>query len=172
MKIVYNGSANDYNLDEIKQEIAEFREIKPEQVSDNDVDDYIYETIQQDWEFFISDCEDEENIPVVVTGYFMSWKGPQEGGKVYPNLKQAVRNIILNDSSPVFSFNDDNVFVLDETHHDAPVSGNHYEFRVLTKKGNSYYQNHKEDDRRELCEHLINTEGLTRNVNPKIFGMQ
>lgn len=134
------------------------------------VEEWIPETVEWEWEDFISQCEDETKNHCLVTGHFMSWMGPQAGGKVYKDLATAVRSIIMDDSHPVFSINDDGNLVLDETHHDAPVSGNHYEFLILTASGERYYANHYNDDRRTLCENL-KLNGKTRKVNTKIFGL-
>lgn len=134
------------------------------------VEDWLQENTEYEWEDFLNECEDEEKHHCLVTGYFMSWMGPQEGGKVFKDLASAVSDVLMDgDSHPVFSINDEGVLVLDETHHDAPTSGNHYEFRILTKKGEKYYERHQDDDRRTLCE-ALKLQGRTRNVNIKIFG--
>jgi len=173
-KIVFILDSSDYNLDEIKQGIAEGNDRNIEDVSDDEAYDEISYLLEEDWHNFLSECGNEKDMPVVVTGYFMSWMGPQRGGKVYSSLKDACSNIIMDESTPIWpiwSFDDNGVFVLNETHHDAPCSGNHYEFRVLTAKGNQYYKKHIDDDRMNLCETLANNSEYNRNVNPKIFGM-
>lgn len=135
------------------------------------VEEWLQRTTEWDWEDFLDQCKDEENHHCLITGYFMSWMGPQEGGLIYNTLAEAVQNIIMDgDSHPVFSINDDENLILDETHHDAPCAGNHYEFSILTPKGERYYNNHKDDDRRKLHE-ALKKEGRTRKVNIKIFGM-
>lgn len=134
------------------------------------VQEWLQDNVEWEWRDFVEQCEDEENHHCLVTGYFMSWMGPQAGGKVYKNLAAAVSGIIMDgDSHPIFSLSDEGVLILDETHHDAPCSGNHYEFRILTKSGETYYNNHCNDDRRTLHGNL-KLRGRTRNVNIKIFG--
>ena len=134
------------------------------------VEEWLQENTEYEWKDFKDQCEDEEKHHCLVTGYFMSWMGPQEGGKVFKDLASAVSDIIMDgDSNPVFSINDEGILVLDETHHDAPTSGNHYEFRILTATGEKYYEKHCNDDRRELHE-ALKLRGRTRNVNIKIFG--
>ena len=59
--------------------------------------------------------------------------------------------------------------MLDETHHDAPCNGNHYEFKILTATGEKYYEKHINDDRRTLHEALKQNK-RSRNVDTKIFG--
>lgn len=123
------------------------------------------------WDDFLEECSSEKD-PVLVTGYFMAWDGPREGGVVYKDLRTAVSSVIMEDSHPIFSITDEGLLVLDETHHDAPTKGNHYEFRVLTQKGNQYYEKHfydQYDNRRALCE-ALKEKGRSRNVDPKIFG--
>ena len=133
------------------------------------VRDWLYEESQYDWEYFVEQCEHEEKHHCLVTGYFMAWNGKQEGGKVYSNLSSAVSSILMDDSHPVFSLTDDGMLILNETHHDAPCSGNYYEFRILTDAGEKYYENHCNDDRKTLCE-ALKLRKRTRNVNIKIFG--
>lgn len=134
------------------------------------VQSWLSDNTEIDWDVFKDQCGNEEKHSVLVTGYFMSWMGPQPGGKIFKNLADAVSGSIMDgDSCPVFSFTDDGVLVLDETHHDAPTSGNHYEFRVLTARGETYLNNHMYDDRKALHE-ALKEKGRSRNVNIKIFG--
>ena len=134
------------------------------------VQSWLNDNTELDWEDFKEQCEEEENHHVLVTGYFMSWMGPQTGGKIFKNLLDAVTGSIMDgDSCPIFSLTDEGMLVLNETHHDAPTSGNHYEFRVLTDRGETYLNNHIDDDRRTLHE-ALKEKGRTRNVNIKIFG--
>lgn len=134
------------------------------------VEEWLQENVECEWKDFLDECEGEEKHHCLVTGYFMSWMGPQEGGKVYKDLASAVSGIIMEgDSNPIFSIQDDGLLILDETHHDAPCNGNHYEFKILTKKGEEYYERHRDDDRRTLHE-ALKLHGRTRNVNIKIFG--
>ena len=132
------------------------------------VSEWLQSNVEWDWEDFKGQCKGEKGR-CLVTGYFMSWHGPLEGGKIYKDLETAVQNILLDDSHPIFSFNDEGVLVLDETHHDAPSSGNHYEFRILTAKGESYYDSHNNIDRQALCE-ALRENGRSRNVKTEIFG--
>lgn len=123
------------------------------------------------WNDFLEECSHEKGS-VLVTGYFMAWDGPREGGVVYKDLRTAVSSVIMDDSHPIFSITDEGLLVLDETHHDAPSNGNHYEFRVLTQKGRQYYEKHfydQYDNRRALCE-ALKEKSKSRNVDPKIFG--
>lgn len=132
------------------------------------VAEWLQDNTERYWDDFLEECSDEKGY-VLVTGYFMAWDGPREGGKVYADLRTAVRGIIMDDSHPIFSLTDDGVLVLDETHHDTPCKGNHYEFKVLTSNGKKYYEKHINDDRRTLHE-ALKEKDRSRNVNPKIFG--
>ena len=135
------------------------------------VTEWLQSNTEWEWDDFKEQCSHEVSNHCLVTGYFMSWMGPQAGGKIYKDLETAVQDILMDgDSHPVFSIDDDGNLVLDETHHDAPCSGNHYEFRILTAKGEKYYNNHMYDDRRTLHE-ALKKEGRTRKVNIKIFGI-
>ena len=135
------------------------------------VREWLSDNSEWDWRDFLEQCREEEPHHCLVTGYFMSWMGPQAGGKIYKDLESAVSGSILDgDSHPIFSINDEGMLVLDETHHDAPCNGNHYEFRILTKRGEQYYENHKDDDRRTLHE-ALKEKGRSRNVNIKIFAL-
>lgn len=131
------------------------------------VSDWLYTQSQYDWEDFLDQLKTEQGH-CLVTGYFMSWMGPQKGGKVFKDLATAASNILLDDSHPVFSINKDGLLVLDETHHDAPCHGNHYEFRILTANGEKYYEKHCNDDRRSLCEALLERK-RSRNIKLKTF---
>ena len=136
------------------------------------VTEWLQADTEHQWNDFLKECSDEKGF-VLVTGYFMAWNGPREGGLIFKDLKTAVSGAIMEgDSHPVFSITDEGVMVLDETHHDAPCNGNHYEFRVLTKRGAQYYQKHiydKYDNRRALCE-ALKEKGRSRDVNVKVFG--
>lgn len=135
------------------------------------VTEWLQSNTEWEWDDFKEQCSQEKDNHCLVTGYFMSWMGPQAGGKIYPNLKLAVQNILMDgDSHPIFSINDEGNLVLDETHHDAPCSGNHYEFRILTARGEKYYTSHAYDDRRTLHENL-KLCGRSRKVNTKIFNI-
>ncbi len=135
------------------------------------VKEWLQSNTEWEWNDFKEQCSQEIPNHCLVTGYFMSWMGPQQGGKIYKDLETAVQSILMEgDSHPIFSINDEKNLVLDETHHDAPSSGNHYEFRILTARGEKYYANHAGDDRRTLHENL-KLCGRTRKVNIKIFGM-
>ena len=134
------------------------------------VEEWLQENVEYEWKDFLDQCENEEKHHCLVTGYFMSWMGPQEGGRVFEDLASAVSGVLMDgDSHPVFSINDEGVLVLDETHHDAPTSGNHYEFRILTTSGEKYYENHINDGRKTLCE-ALKLRKRSRNVNIKICG--
>ena len=132
------------------------------------VTEWLQNNNEYDWDDFLKECSDEKGY-VLVTGYFMAWDGPCEGGLIYKDLRTAIQRTIMDDSHPIFSLTDDGVLVLDETHHDAPIKGNHYEFRVLTSNGKDYYEKHINDDRRTLHE-ALKEKGRSRNVDPKIFG--
>ena len=133
------------------------------------------EKTQEDWEIFLDLLREEEPNHCLVTGYFMAWDGKREGGNVYTDLATAVQEVILDDSRIKISITDEGVLVLDETHHDAPVNGNHYEFRILNSRGESFLEDHKTGDfgygRRELCETLKNDK-YSRNVDYRIFGFE
>ena len=133
-----------------------------------EVTDWLQGNTELYWDDFLEECSHEKGY-VLVTGYFMAWDGPRECGLVFKDLPAAVRGIIMDDSNPIFSLTDDGVLVLDETHHDAPVKGNHYELKVLTSNGKKYYEKHINDDRRTLHE-ALKEKGRSRNVDPKIFG--
>jgi len=133
------------------------------------VQEWLQDNVETDWDWFTEQCGDEEKHHCLVTGYFMAWNGKKEGGKIYKDLASAVSDILLDDSHPVFSLTDEGMLILNETHHDAPCSGNYYEFRILTDAGEKYYENHMNDDPRTLHE-ALKLRKRTRNVNIKIFG--
>ncbi len=167
-----NESVDDH-IDEYLESQEKTREdFRDEEELREAVGEYLQDNTQCEWEYFQEQCGKEKEHHCLVTGYFMAWNGPREGGKVFKNLETAVSNIIMDgDSSPVFSITDDGVLVLDETHHDAPCSGNHYEFKILTATGEKYYEKHINDDRRTLCE-ALKLHKRSRNVNIKIFGFK
>ena len=134
------------------------------------VTEWLREGHEGDWEDFLDECSKEEEHHVLATGYFKAWNGPREGGLIFKDLQTAVSGIIMDgDSHPIFSLTNEGMLVLDETHHDAPYDGNHYEFRILTAKGEKYYEKHLNDDRRTLYE-ALKEKNRSRNVNVKIFG--
>lgn len=133
-----------------------------------EVAEWLQENNEHYWDDFLEECSHEKGS-VLVTGYFMAWDGPREGGLIYKDLETAILRIIMDDSHRIFSLTEDGVLVLDETHHDAPTQGNHYEFKVLTSDGQKYYENHIDDDRRTLHK-ALKEKGRSRNVDPKIFG--
>jgi hypothetical protein len=131
------------------------------------VHEWLQDLVQYDWEDFLELTTKEEGR-CLVTGYFMSWMGPQEGGKVFASLTSAIKEMVMDDSHIIFSIDENGLLTLDETHHDAPCKGNYYEFRILTSVGNKYYNSHCNDDRRSLCEALL-TNKRSRNVKLKTF---
>lgn len=145
--------------------------MKPQVLFDPDTYEPETDEATYAWEDFTMGLSNEP-VPVVVTGYFMSWMGPQAGGKVFPSLRRAIQNIIMDDSHPVFSINDEGDLVLVETHHDAPCSGNKYTFKVLTATGIKWYEKNKENcDRRTLCETLFNNSRYSRRPTAKEIGL-
>ena len=129
--------------------------------------EWLQEQTTYEWEDF-QELASKEKGHCLVTGYFMSWMGPQEGGKVYKNLETAIGNIIMDDSHVIFSIDENGLITLDETHHDAPCKGNHYEFRILTDKGETYYNTHCNGNRKTLCEALLE-KGRSRGANLNSF---
>ncbi|MBQ0142035.1 MAG: hypothetical protein KBT06_04425 [Prevotellaceae bacterium] len=128
------------------------------------------DAVQISWDDFFESISDKTN-PVIITGYFMAWDGKKEGHMVRKNLYQAVRDILMDDSSPIFSFDESDNFVLDETHHDAPVSGNHYVFHVLTDAGVKWYEENKNScTPREIGETLVKPE-YSRKVEHNEVGL-
>ena len=126
--------------------------------------------LECDWENLLEQASKVKGH-CLVTGYFMAWCGKQEGGKIFPSLKDAIAGSVMSgDSSPVFSIDKKGLLTLDETHHDAPVSGNYYEFRLLSAKGEKYYAAHSDDDRRTLHEALKEKQ-RTRRIPLKIFDL-
>ena len=124
-----------------------------------------HENEDSDWEFeMFLDSLKERDTPTVVTGYFMTWNGKQYGGKIFHSLRAAVGDIVMEESTPIFSVTKEGDMILDEAHHDAPVKGNHYEFRIITTRGMNYLNTHQYESRRTLCEKLFNTPGYSRRV--------
>lgn len=138
--------------------------LSPDQYEDiceyqDDYDDVMYKMLT------------EKNM-CVMTGYFMAWDGKKEGGFVAVNLGNAVAKALLGGTEPIFKFDENGVFTVVETHHDAPVNGNVYKFRILTKKGKAFYEeNSSEMGRRSLCETLFKSDEYSRNVDLSIFGI-
>ena len=165
-----NVNVNDYIEEYLECSGRERSEFKNEDDLNEAVQSWLQDNVQYDWEYFLEQCGQEEKHHCLVTGYFMSWMGPQNGGKIFKDLESAASGMIMDgDSNPIFSITDEGVLVLDETHHDAPCQGNHYEFLILTNSGEQYYENHCDDDRRTLHE-ALKLRGRSRNVNIKIFG--
>lgn len=176
-KILFDSLAwLDENPREYVDEYLDCVRLTKEDFKDEDellekVTDWLQSSTEHYWDDFLEECSGEKDF-VLVTGYFMAWDGPREGGQIYKDLKTAISSIIMEDSHPIFSITDEGVLVLDETHHDAPCKGNHYEFRVLTQKGRQYYEKHIYDQYecpRTLHE-ALKEKGRSRNVDPKIFG--
>lgn len=163
-----DANPSDYVADYLDCSETKREDYKSEEELLEAVSNWLYEQSQYDWEDFVDECQHEEGH-CLVTGYFMSWMGPQSGGKVYKDLASAVSNILLDDSYPVFSIDENGLLVLNETHHDAPCSGNHYEFRILTAAGEKYYSSHVGSlGRKQMCESLLKGN-RSRNVKLKTF---
>lgn len=106
------------------------------------------------------------------TGYFMAWNGKQEGGIIVYNTSLwwvMIRMCLFEtEDGPRVFIRDDGIIIIEETHHDSPVVPNHYEIRVVTKKGIQLI-NEEEDElsRRELHQLLLNTPGCLKSVVTK-----
>lgn len=116
--------------------------------------------------------ETKGNMTFLVTGYFMAWNGKQEGGMIiyHTTLCGVMSRICLceTEDSPKVFIRDDGIIIIEETHHDSPVVPNHYEIRVVTKKGIQLI-NEEEDElsKRELHQLLLNTPGCLKSVVTK-----
>lgn len=116
--------------------------------------------------------ETKGSMIFLVTGYFMSWHGKQEGGMIvyYETLREVMSRICLyeTEEGPRVFIRDDGIIIIEETHHDSPVVPSHYEIRIVTKKGKQLIN--EEDDElspRELHQLLLNTPGCLKPVVTK-----
>lgn len=114
-----------------------------------------------DWDNLMYDLENTG--PVVLTGYFMAWDGKKEGGIISPSAAAAIQKAMLDNSHIIISITN-GVLTMDETHHDAPISGNHYTIRKLTKKGLKWLDAHYNLSRREQCETVYNSDIYSENI--------
>lgn len=102
----------------------------------------------------------------------MAWNGKQEGSMIiyHTTLCGVMSRICLceTEDSPRVFIRDDGIIIIEETHHDSPVVPNHYEIRVVTKKGIQQI-NEEEDElsKRELHQLLLNTPGCLKSVVTK-----
>lgn len=135
-----------------------------------EVKEWLRENVEWDWRDLLEMARKIDG-PCVLTGYFMAWNGKREGGRIFSSLENAIQNSIMDDSHPIFSITREGVLILDETHHDAPCSGNHYEIKLLSKKGEAWYEAHKDMDRKTICEHL-QLKGLTKRIPLKTFNVE
>ena len=108
-----------------------------------DILDWLQENTLQDWEDFLEEASKVEG-KCLVKGYFMAWNGKKPCGKIFNSLSEAIKNAVMDDSHPIFSIDEEGHLILDETHHDAPYAGNHYEFSILTKTGENFLNSHQD----------------------------
>ena len=105
----------------------------------NDILEWFQENSLCDWEDFLAEAKKVQG-KCLVKGYFMAWNGKKPCGKVFDSLAEAIQNSVMDgDSHPIFSINKEGHLYLDETHHDSPCAGNHYEFYILTARGEQFY---------------------------------
>ena len=110
---------------------------------------------------------------IVVHGVFQKWNGSKEVGHVFTNgLKDAIMHTVMDYSTKRIKLDETGNLVLDEWHHDAPVNGNHYKFKVLTKRGVAWHNKHKDE---LLSWHEANDltcwPGLSRRVTKEELGL-
>lgn len=106
------------------------------------VQDWLYENNEYEWNDFL-ELAAKVKGKCLVKGTFMAWNGPKPCGAVFDSLAKAIQESILDgDSHPIFSINKEGHLYLDETHHDSPCAGNHYEFYILTARGEQFYGTH------------------------------
>lgn len=99
----------------------------------------------------------------LASGYFGSWCGKQQGGKVCDDLLNC-----LNAIRPDRGWNESEIYYenrelfVENHHHDGSSK---VVIKQLTKKGIIWYSNNcYRLSRRETIEHLLNTKGYTKNV--------
>ena len=110
----------------------------------NDILDWFQENSLCDWEDFLAEARKVQG-KCLVKGVFMAWNGPRPCGKVSNSLADAIQDSIMDgDSHPIFSIDKEGHLFLDETHHDSPCAGNHYEFSILTKLGENFLESNKD----------------------------
>ena len=120
-----------------------------------------------DWDDFLHFLSKEKR-KILVTGYFISWCGKLHVAKVFDSLVDAVCYAQLDDSHTQFILGANGLFFLNETHHDAPINGNHYEFRAITESGEKYLEKHNNMARLDLGQKLL-TRGRTCNIDHTIW---
>lgn len=103
---------------------------------------------------------------VLIHGHFGGWRGPQAGGKVVEFKGEETLTLpFANHIDRVKIFIDKDGLHAENCHHDGT---DFYTFTILTEKGLRYWQNngnpeYQQGDR-EVHEHLLNTNGYTREV--------
>lgn len=103
----------------------------------------------------------------VGSGYFQGWRGNSEGGLVEKDIQTIVRKFSVNGSCSYTSFYQNGTeMVVYNAHHDGR---SRMEIRGLTQKGFTWYENHKAWlSRKELIDHLWNTEGLSKQLYKEV----
>ena len=97
--------------------------------------------------------------------YGLSWQeGP--GGQVFTDIKDArdfLGRFLPRGMADIRVDDENGKLSVTVSHHDGSMTMN---VRELTNRGLTYYENHRYDlDRREMCEKLFGTKGLSKEIN-------
>ena len=92
--------ASDSNMGEYRQSIADCNDIMPEDVTDQDIYDSLYEDIDVDWDNILSDIDYYDrkypNAKYLITGKLGLWDGPHPIEKTENSLRDAVEECCCN----------------------------------------------------------------------------
>lgn len=124
---------------------------------------------ERDWEDFKENFEYSPLMGkhVLIHGYFGAWDGRRDGGKVLEvkGVETLLAPVVSSSTSSVELWIDKDGLQLENAHHDGT---SRYTIDLLTEEGEKYWYEH-ETDTKEVHDHLLKTEGLTRKIDFYLF---
>lgn len=163
MTMLYSSDGFDYEGFEYSDEIHEFVDKDdPECILDLELE---YDTFCMNFDRLFREAPGFVCTGNSYSRYGLSWQeGP--GGNVLTDISGAgdFLNRFLPRGAADIRVDDDNgELTVTVSHHDGSMT---MHVRELTDRGLSYYNNHEYDlSRREMCEKLFSTRGLSKEVN-------
>ena len=126
--------ASDSNMGEYRQSIADCNDIMPEDVTDQDIYDSMYEDIDVDWDNILSDIDyydrKHPNAEYLITGTLGLWDGPHPVARTEKTLRDAVEACTVSNEDHWVEIKEDQYGCLfvDYHHHDGT---NHFKIHKL-----------------------------------------
>lgn len=126
-----------YNFEDYKESYQECNELtdeEMEEVSDNDIWDFIYDSLDMEWDDLFANLKYSENAnkPCVITGTLGLWHGtPTIVPVPCDNIERAIRKC-ANDMDYVIVKQVNGHIEVTGVHHDGR---NHFEIHILNEKG-------------------------------------